>query len=144
MPAPAPAPSAPTCSVIRSTAAEGDEGKQGLTYFDGISAASAGARGLCMHLVTIPPGGRGKAHLHEGHETALYVLSGESEMWYGEGLREHLVARAGDFVFIPAGVPHLPANRSRTEPCTAVIARTDPNEQESVALLPELDAPVRP
>jgi len=29
---------------------------------------------------------------------------------------------------------------SRTDPCVAVVARTDPNEQESVVLLPELDA----
>ena len=42
-------------------------------------------------------------------------------------------------VYIPAGVPHLPANRSGA-PCTVVIARTDPNEQESVVLLPELEA----
>jgi len=28
---------------------------------------------------------------------------------------------------------------SQTEPCVAVVARTDPNEQESVVLLPELD-----
>lgn len=47
---------------------------------------------------------------------------------------------AGDFLYIPAGVPHLPANQSKTQPCIAVIARTDPNEQESVVLLPELDA----
>ena len=33
--------------------------------------------------------------------------------------------------YIPAGVPHLPANLS-DKPATAVIARTDPNEQESV------------
>jgi uncharacterized RmlC-like cupin family protein len=37
-------------------------------------------------------------------------------------------------------VPHLPYNASSTEPCVAVISRTDPNEQESVVLLPELDA----
>jgi hypothetical protein len=46
---------------------------------------------------------------------------------------------AGDFIHIPAGVPHLPANRG-TETVEAVIARTDPNEQESVVVLPELDA----
>jgi uncharacterized RmlC-like cupin family protein len=45
---------------------------------------------------------------------------------------------AGDFVYIPAGVPHLPVNTG-TEPIFAVIARTDPNEQESVVLMPELD-----
>lgn len=130
----------PTCVVVRS---EGTfDGKQGFSYFEGVSAETAGARGLCMHRLTIPPGGRAKAHLHENHETAIYVLSGEAEMWYGEGLREHLTMRAGDYLYIPAGMPHLPANRSQTEPCTAILARTDPNEQESVVLLPELDGVV--
>jgi uncharacterized RmlC-like cupin family protein len=36
-------------------------------------------------------------------------------------------------------MPHLPYNLSQTESCVAVIARTDPNEQESVVLLPALD-----
>lgn len=127
----------PTCTVIHSK--ETYEGKQGLTYFAGISAESAGAQGICLHLLTFPPGGRARAHLHENHETAIYVLSGEAEMWYGEGLREYLVASTGDFVYIPAGTPHLPGNRSQSESCLALIARTDPNEQESVVLLPELD-----
>lgn len=55
-------------------------------------------------------------------------------MWYGENLSEHLVVSAGEFLYIPAGVPHLPYNLSDTEPCAAVLARTDPNEQESVIL----------
>jgi uncharacterized RmlC-like cupin family protein len=63
------------------------------------------------------------------------VISGESGMWYGEGLRQHMWTRAGDFVHIPANVPHLPYNASDTTPCIALIARTDPNEQESVTLL---------
>jgi uncharacterized RmlC-like cupin family protein len=45
--------------------------------------------------------------------------------------------------YIPAGVPHLPANIS-SDPAVALIARTDPNEQESVTLLPELDRLVHP
>jgi uncharacterized RmlC-like cupin family protein len=91
-----------------------------------------------MHLLTIPPGGKARAHMHEKHETTIYVLKGEGEMWYGENLSQHLTVRAGDFLYIPAGVPHLPANRSDSE-VTAVIARTDPNEQENVVLLPELE-----
>ncbi len=35
-------------------------------------------------------------------------------------------------------MPHLPANLSDSEPAVAVIARTDPNEQESVVLRPDL------
>ena len=126
-----------TCRVVRSD--HSYAGKQGLKYFAGIAAETVGSTGICMHLLTIPPGGRAKAHLHEAHETAIYVLSGHSEMWFGEGLREHLTIEAGEFLYIPAGVPHLPANASQTEPCTAVLARTDPNEKESVVLLPEFD-----
>lgn len=135
-------PSAPACAVVRARQAY--EGKQGFSYFEGISAESVGSREICMHLLTIPPGGRAKPHLHERHETTIYVLSGEAEMWYGEGLREYMTVTAGDFLYIPAGVPHLPGNLSPTEPCTAVVARTDPNEQESVVLVPEPDGLARP
>jgi uncharacterized RmlC-like cupin family protein len=128
--------SKPSCQVFR--ASERYAGKQGLEYFSGVSAESAGSAGICMHLLIIQPGQRAKAHMHADHETAVYVLSGEAHMWFGEKLENHMTAKAGDMVYIPAGMPHLPANLS-DEPITAVIARTDPNEQESVVLLPELD-----
>jgi uncharacterized RmlC-like cupin family protein len=115
-------------------------GKQGLDYFEGVSKERAGSQGICLHLLTIPPGVRAKAHLHENHETAIYMLKGTAEMWYGENLGEYAVVNEGDFVYIPAGVPHVPGNPSETEYITAVIARTDPNEQESVVLTPELDS----
>lgn len=127
-----------TCQVIRPDSTF--DGKQGFSYFEGISAESVGAGALCMHLLTIPPGGRAKAHLHENHESAIYVLDGEAKMWFGENLSEHVIVKKGDFLYIPAGIPHLPANLSKTNSCTAVLARTDPNEQESVTLLPHLDA----
>jgi uncharacterized RmlC-like cupin family protein len=41
---------------------------------------------------------------------------------------------------IPAGVPHVVANLSDSEPAVAVLARTDANEQEDVTDLPALDA----
>ena len=126
------------CAVMRAGASF--IGKQGLAYSPAISAESVGAAGIHMQLLTMPPGARAKAHKHEGHETAIYVISGEAEMWYGERLEHRLVSGPGDFVYIPANMPHLPINTSKTEPCVAVISRTDPNEQESVVLLPELDA----
>lgn len=126
-----------TCRVISSTSPY--HGKQGFDYAGAISAESVGSRGICMHLLTIPPGTKARTHLHRDHETAIYVLSGATGMWYGQKLESHLKAVAGDFVYIPAGVPHLPYNLSATEAATAVLARTDPNEQESVVLLPELD-----
>jgi len=64
-------------------------------------------------------------------------------MRWGPGLHEDLEVRAGQFLFIPAGVPHAPYNPSATETCTAVVARTDPDEQESVVLLGEDGEPLR-
>lgn len=126
----------PTCHVVRPTDSYG--GRQGLSYFAGIAAETVGSKGLCMHVVTIPPGARARAHLHEAHESAVYVLSGTARTWFGERLEDYADMGPGEMMYIPAGVPHLPANLG-TEPCTAIIARTDPNEQESVVLLPDLD-----
>lgn len=126
------------CHLVR--AGEAFQGKQGLMYAPAISAESVGARAIHMQLLTIPPGARAKAHKHASHETAIYALSGTSHMWYGPQLEHYMVVEPGNFVYIPADMPHLPYNPSQTESVTAIIARTDPNEQESVILLPDLEA----
>ncbi|REE86112.1 putative RmlC-like cupin family protein [Paenibacillus taihuensis] len=125
------------CKVIRTTSES--QGTQGFDYMEAISAESVESKGICMHLLTIPPSGRSKAHLHQDHETAIYVLSGKAGMWHGEQLEQHIEVEAGQFLYIPPGVPHLTYNASATESCSAVIARTDPNQLESVTLLPELE-----
>ena len=73
-------------SVVR--AGESYHGKQGLDYTPGVSAESVGSEAIWLGSVTLPPhGGRTKAHLHENHETALYLISGdEAELWTGEQL----------------------------------------------------------
>ena len=125
------------CRVVRP--GEQFEGKQALLYNVGISAESVGASGIHMQLATIPPGARAKAHKHEAQETAIYANSGTSHVWYGDRLEHHAVVAPGEFLYIPANTAHLPYNPSDTEAAVAVIARTDPNEQESVTMLPELD-----
>jgi uncharacterized RmlC-like cupin family protein len=121
-----------SCKLI--TSGEAYDGKQGLAYFSGISRESASSEKLCMHIVTIPPGASARPHLHENHESAVFVLEGYSEMRHGPHLEHTMTIKAGDFVYIPAGVPHQPYNPT-DKPVRAVIARTDPNEQESVVLL---------
>ena len=129
--------SAAGCVTLK--ASEPFVGKQGFTYAPAISRETVGAIGLHMQLVTMPPGARGKAHKHASHETAIYVLSGRSGTYYGEQLEHHAIAGAGEFLYIPPNTPHLPYNLSQTEPVVAVISRTDPHDQESVILMPELD-----
>ena len=91
-----------------------------------------------MQMLTLPPGEMGTPHKHEGHETAIYILSGRSGVWYGENLEHHKSAEAGEYVYISSGMPHMPYNPDSRSECVAIIARTDSNEQESVVLLPEL------
>jgi uncharacterized RmlC-like cupin family protein len=99
------------------------DGKQGMTLATGVSSRSAGTRALCLHLVTIPPGTRGVPHLHDGHESAIYTVSGETEVWHGEGLHRAVVT-AGDFLYVPPGTPHLPVNRSEVT-TVAVVAKAE-------------------
>jgi uncharacterized RmlC-like cupin family protein len=129
--------SASTCRVIRPGGTY--EGLQGLTYVAGITAASAGSRAICMTVVELPPGARARTHLHRGIETAVHVLEGETGMYFGERLGEHLVARAGEYIFVPADMPHLVFNQSGA-PCRAVVAHSAPDDQQGIVLLPELDA----
>ena len=128
------------CRVIRSATTY--QGKQGPTYAGGVSAENVGSRGIWLGVVTIPPGGRTKAHLHQHHESAFCMVSGDDvELYTGEQLQHRDTARAGDYLYIPAGVPHVAVNRGQT-PAVFVGARTDPNEQESVVMRPDLDARV--
>lgn len=108
--------------------------RQQLPNFVGISGATAGAQHLSMNLVIIPPGGAAQPHVHRGYETAIYLLQGRVETRYGPGLRKSVIHEAGDFIFIPADVPHQPVSLSTTEAAHAVVARNDPNEQESVVI----------
>jgi uncharacterized RmlC-like cupin family protein len=105
---------------------------QRLPYFIGVSGGTVGASGLSMHLVVIPPGARAEPHIHVGYETGIYVIEGRVETRYGEGLTESVISEAGDFLFVPPGVPHEAINLSTTEPARAIVARNDPAEQDKV------------
>jgi uncharacterized RmlC-like cupin family protein len=106
--------------------------RQRLPYFVGISAATAGAKDLSMNLIIIPPAGSADPHLHKGYETAIYLLKGKVDTRYGHELEKSIICEEGDFILIRPDVPHQPINLSATEPALAVVARNDPNEQESV------------
>lgn len=129
VPVPAPA------GIVTVRPTEAIVSRQRLGQFVGISGANSGARGLSMNRVVIPPGASAAAHRHVGSESAIYLIQGTVRTRYGPRLEHAVVNRAGDFLFIPPGVPHQPTNLSATEPAIAIVARNDPNEQEHVELL---------
>ena len=110
--------------------------RQRLPYFVGISGDTVGARGLSMHIVVIPPGARAEPHRHIGYETGIYVLEGRVLTRWGPALEHEVVSEAGDFLFVPPGVPHEAINLSATAPARAVVARNDPVEQDKVEPCP--------
>ena len=133
-----PSPQAKLGCVVRGS--QSYLSSQGSVYIPGISAETVGAEAVFLGLVTLPPGERTKAHIHERHESAFYLLSGEEvELWTGDELEHRDVARPGDYLFIPAKVPHIAVNRSTNTPAVFVGVRNEPTAQESVVMRPELD-----
>ena len=106
--------------------------RQHLPYYVGISETTAGAKNISMNLIVIPPAGAAEPHLHKGYETAIYLLKGRVATRYGHKLEKSIICEEGDFILIKPDVPHQPVNLSVTEPALAIVARNDPNEQESV------------
>jgi uncharacterized RmlC-like cupin family protein len=118
--------------VVAVRTGVGIDSRQKIPYFVGVSEATTGARGLSLQYVIIPPAGAAVPHIHQGYETAIYVLSGRVETTYGPGLRKSVVSGPGEFLYIAAGVPHQARNLSDTEPAVGIVARNDANEQERV------------
>lgn len=118
--------------VITVKSPEAILSKQKLKQFVGISRDTAGATGLSMNLVIIPPGGAAEAHYHNGFESAVYLVQGRVETRFGKNLEKSVINESGDFIFIPPNVPHQPRNLSDTESAIAIVSRNDANEQESV------------
>jgi uncharacterized RmlC-like cupin family protein len=120
---------------------ESYESRQGPTYAPGVSAETVGAEALFLGVVTMDPGARTKSHIHELHESAFYMVSGdEVEVYTGDRLEHKEVARPGDYIFVPPQVPHVVVNRSETTPAVFVGARNEPTAQESVVMRPELNS----
>ncbi|MEN9917563.1 MAG: hypothetical protein RLY40_1516 [Pseudomonadota bacterium] len=125
-----------TCKTVKLS--DMMQAQQGTSYFHGISSETTNSRQICMHMIHIPPGSRPKVHKHTNHETAIYVISGEAYTFFGDQLQFVEKTSAGDMLFIPANLPHLPINLGN-QTTTGIVARTDPHQSESVVLLPELE-----
>ncbi|RRH97439.1 cupin domain-containing protein [Mesorhizobium tamadayense] len=128
---------ASTAKIVR--ASDSYAAEQGSIYRSGVAAESVGSTMLWLGMISLPAGRRTSAHRHEGHETALLMTAGkEIEIWSGTRLERRDQVHPGDYLFIPAGVPHVAVNRS-SENAEFLGARNDPAANESVVLMPELD-----
>ena len=99
---------------------------RGMERRPGITSDTAGSSKIWLGLVTAAPNEEGPPHHHGEAETAAYILSGWARVYFGEGFKEYVEADPGDFLFIPAHVPHIEAN-PYDEPQQVVLARAPDN-----------------
>jgi quercetin dioxygenase-like cupin family protein len=73
--------------------------------------ATADSTGDAFSLLetSVPPGGGPPPHVHTGEDEALYLLDGMLTITIAE---ETVIARTGDFVFLPRGIAHAFINPS--------------------------------
>jgi uncharacterized RmlC-like cupin family protein len=75
-------------------------------------------------LFEVEPGARTGVHHHGSQETVAFVLSGRCEVRWGENGEFTALACAGDFVHVPAFLPHMEINPSRHESFRWVVVRS--------------------
>jgi uncharacterized RmlC-like cupin family protein len=75
-------------------------------------------------LFEVEPGARTGIHHHGEQETIAYVLSGVSEIRWGAKGEYAARAKAGDFIHVPAFLPHMEINPSKLEPFLWVVVRS--------------------
>jgi uncharacterized RmlC-like cupin family protein len=77
-------------------------------------------------LFEVAPGVRTGIHHHGEQDTIAYVLSGVSDVRWGAHGEFAARAAAGDFIHVPAFVPHMEINPSKLEPFLWVVVRSTP------------------
>lgn len=63
-------------------------------------------------------------HHHGEQETIVYVLEGEAVVRWGDNGERSTVVRPGDFLHVPARLPHQELNRSEHQPFRWVVVRS--------------------
>jgi uncharacterized RmlC-like cupin family protein len=81
------------------------------------------ASSMWAGLFIVEPGARTGVHHHGEQETIAYVISGVSEVRWGPHGEHSATVKSGDFMHIPAFLPHMEINPSTTEPFRWVIVR---------------------
>src|SRR3979490_1007840 len=74
-------------------------------------------------LFEVQPGARTGIHHHGAQPPIAYVLSGVCEVRWGARGECTATAKAGDFIHVPAFLPHMEINPSDAEPFCWVVVR---------------------
>ena len=108
----------PTEFDLGTAQTSGSERRAAITLALGIDTTMW--RGRCE----VKPGARTGIHHHGEQQTIAFVLSGVCEVRWGERGQFAVIAHAGDFIHVPAFVPHMEINPSETDSFHWVVVRS--------------------
>ncbi|HUA92785.1 MAG TPA: cupin domain-containing protein [Terracidiphilus sp.] len=91
-----------------------------------ISGVLSEKSGMWAGTFVVEPGARTGIHHHGRQHTVVYVLEGESEVRWGVRGEHSAIVRAGDFLHVPAWLPHQEINPSATRIFRWVVVRSTP------------------
>ncbi len=86
----------------------------------------------------MPPKKIARPHIHKDNEIVLFIVEGWGAALVGPNM-EPIFHGPGDFLYFPAGVEHVGINLSSTDRIVLAEIRTDPQFNEDVIVLPELE-----
>jgi uncharacterized RmlC-like cupin family protein len=89
-----------------------------------VSAAAGVESPMWAGLFLVEPGARTGIHHHGEQHTIVYVLCGTSYVRWGDRGEFDTTLHAGDFVFVPAWLPHQEINPSNDTPFQWVVVRS--------------------
>jgi uncharacterized RmlC-like cupin family protein len=117
--------------VVRPSSADRDV-PRGVVGGAEVSQATAGATNIYMGVFRVPAGASSHPHYHEACESAVYMLSGQLEVRWGDHLEQVVEIGRGDMVYVPPRETHVLRNLSETEAAEYVVARDSPTEDSVV------------
>jgi uncharacterized RmlC-like cupin family protein len=96
----------------------------GMRRLAAVSHDLVGSEKLWAGVMIAEPGMASAVHHHGDQETVVFVLSGRSQVRWGSRLEQEADLEAGDFLFIPARLPHQEINPSADQSVVWVVMRS--------------------
>ena len=97
----------------------------GILRLAAINSDLSSSSHICGGVMIAQPHTTSSVHHHGNQETIIYVLGGNGQVRWGRHGERSETVRPGDFVFIPAHLPHQELNPT-AETVTWVVIRSGP------------------
>jgi uncharacterized RmlC-like cupin family protein len=118
----------PSAPIIVPSLSQNTAQTPGMERWVAIDNDTTGARSIMLGRVICPPGLNSGPHHHGAAETAGHMISGDHvRIYYGEDYKEYVDYYPGDYLFVPAYLPHIEVNMSSTVAGEFFLARSPGN-----------------